>query len=196
MRSLIARSILPAALAALGPRLLQAQEHAAAATPGLLDLQSGLMFWTLTVFLVLLFILAKFAFGPITAAVRSREQALEEAILAARKDRDDAAKLLEEHRRQIEAARGEAQRFIADGRATAEAMRGEMLEQTRAQQQELLERARRDIESEKGKAIAELRREAVDLAIAGATRVIEKNLDDQGNRQLVERYLATIGKGR
>lgn len=195
MRSILAHRTL-AVLALVAPVSLHAQEAGAAEPPPLLSLQSGLMFWTLVVFLVLLLILAKTVFPMMTAAVRSREQALEDAIAAAKKDRDDAAKLLEEHRKQIEAARGEAQRFIAEGRATAEAMRSEMLEQTRVQQQELLERARRDIDNEKGKAIDELRREAVDLAIAGASKVIERNLDDQGNRQLVERYLAGIGSRR
>jgi len=194
MRSMIARLALPAMLLALAPTALFAQE--AEAKPSLLALQSGLMFWTLVVFLLLLFILSKFAFGPITKAVRSREQALEDAIAAAKRDRDDAAKLLEEHRKAIEAARGEAQRLIAEGRAAAEAMRGQMLEQTHTQQQELLERARRDIEAEKVNAIAELRREAVDLAIAGASKVIEKNLDDAGNRKLVESYLSTLSVAR
>ena len=59
-------------------------------------------------------------------------------------------------------------------------------------QAELLERARRDIEAEKGRAIADLRREAVDLALAGATKVIGRNLDDAGNRRLVEDFLATV----
>jgi F-type H+-transporting ATPase subunit b len=68
-----------------------------------------------------------------------------------------------------------------------------MIEETRKQQQEMLERARRDIEAEKMKAIDELRREAIDLALAGASKVIEKNLDDAQNRKLVESYLATIG---
>ena len=67
-----------------------------------------------------------------------------------------------------------------------------MLEETRAQQQELLERARRDIEGEKNRAIAELRREAVDLALVGASKVIERNLDDAGNRRLVEQFLSSI----
>jgi F-type H+-transporting ATPase subunit b len=189
------QSRLALAFLAAGPLALSAQEPARAteAPQSLLSLQTGLMFWTLIVFLVLLFILWKFAFGPITAAVRSREEALEAAIKAANDDRAAAAKVLEDHRREIEAARGEAQRFIAEGRATAEAMRAEMLEATRLQQQEMLDRARRDIEAEKGKAIDELRREAIDLAIAGASKVIEKNLDDAGNRKLVESYLGTIG---
>ena len=194
MRTTIRRSVivfLAVAFHAAAPLVLAAEETEA--KPSLLALQSGLMFWTLVVFLLLLFVLSKFAFGPITAAVRARELALEEAIAVARKDRDDAAKLLDDHRRQIEAARGEAQRFIAEGRATAEAMRTEMLEGTRVQQAELLERARRDIDAEKTKAIDELRREAIDLAIAGASKVIGKNLDDAANRALVESYLATIG---
>jgi F-type H+-transporting ATPase subunit b len=67
-----------------------------------------------------------------------------------------------------------------------------MLEQTRVQQQEMLERARREIDAERERAILELRREAVDLAIAGASRVIEQNLDDAANRQLIDRFLATV----
>jgi F-type H+-transporting ATPase subunit b len=72
-------------------------------------------------------------------------------------------------------------------------MRTDMIEQTRKEQQDMLERARRDIESEKDKAIMQLRREAVDLALAGASKVIEQNLESQKNRQLVESYLASIG---
>lgn len=150
------------------------------------------MFWTLLVFLVLMFVLRRFAFKPLLAAVEAREQALERAIAQARSDREEAARILEEHKRQLDAARGEAQRFIAEGRATAEKMKAEMLEATRAQQQELMERAKRDIEHEKTRAIAELRREAVDLAIAAASKVIEKNLDSSANRQLVETFLSSI----
>jgi F-type H+-transporting ATPase subunit b len=188
IRSTLLRS---AALVLVAASPLLAQESEAP-KPSLLSPHTGLMFWTLLVFLVLLFTLSKYAIGPITAAVDAREKALEDAMAFAKKDRDDAAKLLEEHRRQIDAARGEAQRFIAEGRAAAEAMRAEMLEQTRVQQQELLERARRDIDAEKTKAIDELRREAIDLALAGASKVIEKNLDDAGNRKLVESYLASL----
>ena len=169
-----------------------AGEHAAGGPVNLLEPHAGLMFWTLLIFVVLLVVLTKFAFKPITAAVEARERALEESIAGAKRDRDEAAQLMAEQRRQLDAARGEAQALIAQGRATAERMRGELLEQTRLQQQELLERARRDIEAEKERAIADLRREAVDLALAGAGKVIERNLDDAGNRQLVERFLATI----
>lgn len=187
-------SILVGSLAASASPLL-AQEHAAAAEgarPGLLTVDGGLMFWTLLVFAALFFLLSKYAFGPITQAVRAREEALTQAIEAAKKDRDAAAQLLAEHRAQIENARGEAQKLIAGGRAAAEGMKATMLEDTRKQQQEMLERAKRDIETEKASAIADLRREAVGLAISAAGKVIEKNLDEAQNRQLVERYLAGL----
>ena len=165
----------------------------AGAKPNLLEPNGGLMFWTLLIFFGLLVLLRKFAFGPILDAVNSREQALTDAMAAAAKDRDEAARLLAEQRAAIEAARNEAQRYIAEGRATAESMRGDMLEQTRTQQAELLERARREIESEKVKAIDELRREAVDLALAGAGKLIGQRLDTAADRTLVEQYLATLG---
>lgn len=163
---------------------------------GILTPHGGLMVWTLVIFGLLYFVLRRYAFPAITAAVAAREKALEDAIEGARRDRSEAATLLEEQRRQIEAARAEAQRFIADGRAAGERIRADMAEQTRQQQQELIERARRDIEGEKDRAIAELRRAAVELAIAGAGKVIEKNLDDESNRRLVEGFLASIGTGK
>lgn len=150
------------------------------------------MVWTLVLFLILWFILAKFAFKPITKAVQDREAALEEAIKSAKADRKAALDLLNEQRAQIEGARDEAQRIIADGRAVSEQLRAKMLDEARQEQQELLDRSRREIGIEKERAIAELRKEAVDLAIAGASKVIEKNLDESSNRAIVEKFLASI----
>ena len=167
-----------------------AQEEAPKAD--LLSPSYGLMAWTLIIFVVLALILSKFAFGPITAAVRAREAALEEAITAARRDREEAASLLSQHRAALDASRGEAQKLIADARVAAERVRAELVEQAHAEQATMLERARQEIESEKSRAIAQLRREAVDLAIAGAGKVIERNLDQAANRQLVESVLASV----
>lgn len=158
----------------------------------LLSPNGGLMFWTLLIFIVLLIVLSRFAFKPLVAAVEAREAALEAAITKAQQDREAASKLLADQMAQLEAARAEAQKYIADGRATSEKLKASMLEETRAQQQEMIERAKRDIENEKQRAIGDLRREAVDLALAGAGKLIAKNLDDAGNRKLVEDFLASI----
>ena len=167
-----------------------------AAEPGakadLLAMNYGLMFWTLVIFVILLVVLSKFAFGPITAAVEAREKALQEAIDAARRDREEAARLLAEHRANLDASRAEGQKLITDARAAAERVRAELVEQAHAEQARMLERARAEIAAEQAKAIAELCREAVDLAILGAGKVIGQNLDRAANRKLVESFLASV----
>ena len=187
-----ARLAAVAAGVALSAAPLVAQEAEHTAPPNLLEPNFGVMAWTLIIFLILMFVLSKFAFKPLFAAVEAREKALEEAIAGAKRDRDEAAQLMSQQRVQLEAARTEAQAIIADSRATAERMRGDLLAQTKQQQEEMLEQARRVIDSERGAAVAQLRREAVDLAIAGASRVIEKNLDSAGNRQIVESFLTSL----
>jgi F-type H+-transporting ATPase subunit b len=186
MRTLL-RSLALVALSS-APALAQEAEKKV----DLLSPSYGLMVWTLAIFLVLFFILAKFAFGPITKAVEERERALEAALNAATRDREEAARLLAEHRAALDASRGEAQRMIADARVAAERVRAELVAQAHEEQAGMLARARQEIESEKVRAISELRREAVELAIAGASKVIEKNLDAASNRQLVEKFLASV----
>jgi F-type H+-transporting ATPase subunit b len=183
----MASALLPAA-----PLLALAAQAEGEGGGGLLTLNGGLMFWTLVIFVVLLVVLSKFAFKPITAAVAAREAALEKAIADARRDREEAARLLQEQRAALDASRAEAQRLLGEGRAAGERVRAEMIEHARAEQQELLERVRREIAHERDRAIADLRREAVDLAIAGAGRVLEKNLDDATNRRMVEDFLASV----
>ena len=186
MRTLFRSLALSALIAA--PALAQEE----APKTNLLAPNLGLMAWTLIIFVILAFVLSRFAFGPITAAVRARELALEEAIASAKRDREEAARLLSEQRAALDATRGEAQKLIADARTAAERVRAELIEQAHTEQANMLDRARREIETEKASAIAQLRREAVDLAIAGAGRVIDRNLDQAANRQLVESFLASV----
>ena len=172
--------------------LQSAQETAQKAPPNFLTPNGGLMIWTVAIFLIVLLILSRYAFKPITAAVQAREKALEDAIEGAKHDREEAAKLLDEQRKHLEASRDEGQKIVASARAAAEEVRHDMLEAARTQQQEIIDKARADINRERDAAIADLRREAVDLAIVGASKVIEKNLDDKSNRDLIEKFLATV----
>lgn len=180
-------------LVATSPSLALAAEEGG--KTNLLSPNGGLMVWTVAIFLSLMFILSRFAFKPLLAAVEAREKALEEAIANAEASNAAAAKAMAEAQAALASSRADAQKLIADGRATAEKLKASMLEETKAQQQELIERARRELENEKVRAIAELRREAVDLAIAGASRVVERNLDDASNRKLVESFLSSLPAG-
>ena len=173
--------------------LLAQGEHAAAGeSTNLLDPKVGLMFWTLIIFVVLLVVLSKFAYKPLLAAVEAREAALEKAITEAKADRTEAAKLLAEQQKQLAETRADVQKVMADGRAATDALRAEMLEKVKAEGADMLDRTRREMQAEKEKAVAELRRAAVDLAISGASKVIGRNLDSATDRSLVESYLSGL----
>lgn len=169
-----------------------ASEGEAKQPVNLLAPNGGLMFWTLLIFIALVLILSRYAFKPLVAAVEAREKALEASLTQAKADLEAASKLMASSQAALDAARREAQQLVADGRVAGEKLKGDLLEAGKTQQVELLERARREIAGEKERAIAELRREAVDLAIRGAGKVIEQNLDSAANRQLVENFLATV----
>ncbi len=184
----VGSGVLAAVAGAAGP--LHAQESGSGGN--ILTPNGGLMVWTLFIFAVLLFVLSRYAFRPITAAVAAREKSLEDALEQAKRDRAEAAAHLAEQRQLLAQAHGDAQRLLAEARTTGDTVRQQLLAQTHAQQQDLLERARKEIDEERMRAIADLRREAVDLAILGAGKVIEKNLDDATNRKLVDEFLAAL----
>jgi len=186
------RTSLLASLLLLGNALPTAAQARTGEPPKLLTANGGLMFWTIIIFLGVMFILTRYAFKPITRAVEAREQALEDAIEGAKRDREEAARLLEEHKKLVAQAHADAQRFVVEGRVAGEKVRAEILEQAHREQQQVLDRARQEIESERQQAMVELRRDAVNLAVRGASKVIEKNLDDETNRKVVESFLASL----
>jgi F-type H+-transporting ATPase subunit b len=158
------------------------------------DLNFGLFVWTSVVFLALLAILWKFAWGPVLAAVDAREKRIQGTLDQASAEREEAARLLAEHREQMADARRKAQQLIAEGREGGEKLRKDIEEKARVEGQALIERAREAIEREKESAIEALRREAVDLAIAAAGKLMEEKLDGAKDRELVMGYIEDLGR--
>ena len=186
------RNLLTVLTASFAVALPLAAQEAEAPKGGLLSPSGGLMVWTLVIFAILLFVLSRYAYPKILEAVEARDKAVEDALAAAKKDREEAAALLAEHRRQLDSARDEAQKLITSARADGEKVRADVIEQAHREQQQMLERARAEIISERDRAIAVLRRETVDLAVRAASKVIERNLDVEANRAVVESFLASI----
>jgi F-type H+-transporting ATPase subunit b len=162
------------------------------AAPGPLSVEPGLMIWTVIVFLLLLLVLKKFAYPALLGAVEARERALQEQLDDAERNRAESAKLLEEHKKLLAEARTQAHGLLVEARTTAEKERALAMEKTLQEQQQLLERARRDIAGERDRAIAELRREAVDLSLAAASKLIGERLTSDTDRKLVQEYLASL----
>jgi F-type H+-transporting ATPase subunit b len=168
--------------------LVLQEEHAS----GPLTVDGGLMFWTIVVFLLLLAILKKFAWPAVLGAVEAREKALEEQLAEAGRNRAEAAALLAEHKKLVGDARAQAGSILAEARTAADKERAVALEKTKLEQAELLERARREIAAERDRAVADLRREAVDISLAAASKLIGERLGSDTDRKLVTDYLATL----
>jgi F-type H+-transporting ATPase subunit b len=165
---------------------------AADETPGLLTPNIGLTFWTIVVFLIVLAVLSKFAFPKILGAVEAREAHLRELAAGAERDRAEAAALMAENQRVLEETRARVQEAINESRTSAERIRSDMLAETRLEQQAMIERARRDIQAERDSALEAVRREAVDVSMRAAERLVRRNLDAEDNRRLVREYLGQV----
>src|SRR5690606_29566068 len=185
------RSSMPLALLLLliAPRAAIAQEG------GLLDINPGLTIWTFIIFVIVLLLLYKFAYPAILGAVEAREARIQELLAAAERDREEAQRLLEEQRTRHEELRTQVQEMVNEGRTAGERLRDEIVAEAREEQQAMLERARREIAQETERALAEVREQAVDLAIAAASKLVEKELDEEGNRRFVQDVLNQLEQG-
>jgi len=153
----------------------------------------GTTIWTGVVFLALLGILWRFAWGPILAAIDDRETGIQSALDEAAAKQAEARELLEEHKAMMAGARRDAQQIIAEAKEAGQGVRQEIEEKARVEAEDMLERARSEIEREKEAAIDSLRREAVDIALAAASKLIQENLDEDKDRELVMDYMNKLG---
>lgn len=152
----------------------------------------GLTFWTLLIFGVFLFFFRKTFWTTIVARAEEREQAIARQLASAEQANAEAKGLLDQHTKLLADSRSQAQTLLAEARVAAERERAAAVEKTRAEQDGMLERARRDIAAEREKAVADLRREAVDLALGAAAKVIGQRLDAEADRRLVMEYLGKV----
>ncbi|MBI4410554.1 MAG: F0F1 ATP synthase subunit B [Gemmatimonadetes bacterium] len=168
------------------------QEHEAGGG-GIFDINTGVMFWTVVIFLTLLVVLTRFAWRPILGALEARERRIQEILDAAAQDRVEAERLLEDQRRQLAEARQQAQQILAEGKQASERVRQELLERAKAEQEAMLARARQELTQEKERALEALRREAVDLSLAAASKLVERRLNAEEDRRLVRSFLERVG---
>jgi F-type H+-transporting ATPase subunit b len=160
----------------------------------------GLMVWTLFLFGVSMFILWKVAFPRIQEALDRRQKAIEDAIDTADRTRREADELLAEYRERLTAARHQADEIVARARKAGEQQEADATAAGKRRREELLEQARKDIETETRRAIQEIRAEVADLTILATEKVTRKTLSDDDQRRLVaeavaELDFATLSKG-
>jgi F-type H+-transporting ATPase subunit b len=152
----------------------------------------GLFIWTILTFLVLLGLLAKFAWRPLLEALESRQNAIRKSLDDAQQARQELERLNQESANILRKARAEADQIIVSGRSDAERLREEMRQKAKAESDGIVKNAERQIQLETARALQQIRSEAVDLSVMIASKLIQRNLTKEDNERLIEEALKQV----
>jgi F-type H+-transporting ATPase subunit b len=162
-----------------------------AANP-LIQVTPGLMIWTIVCFLITLFVLKRYAFGPIQKAIDERRERIRASLDEADRAREEARRLLEEHRALISRAQTDAEEILGEARRIADANERRMREELEEDRQRRLDETRKQIEAETRRALEQIRLEVVELSLLAATKVTRKSLDDADHKRLIEEAVGEL----
>ncbi len=160
----------------------------------LLSVNPGLAFWTVLIFLILLFILKKVAWKPILTALDERETKIKESLELAEKAKQEAAIMIEENKKSMAKADEAAQKVLAESKAYAEQVKEQMLEQSKIQADKMIADASAEIERKKQEAFTELKNQVAEISVQIAEKIIQKNLDPEKQKEVIDSYIKDIRK--
>ena len=166
----------------------------------LVQLDPGLYIWTIVVFLVLLGLLAKFAWKPLLEALEKRQESIRRSLDDAAKAKQELERLQVESQRILAEARGEAESIVARTREDANRLRDEMRQKAQQEAANIVKNAQKQIELETARALQQIRHEAVELSVAIASKLLQRNVSKEDNERLIEETFkqleATRGNAR
>lgn len=165
--------------------LLQAEANDSGSNP-LLEASPGLMIWTLVMFLITLWIMKKWVFGPVSQMVQKRRDHIAESIDEAERSRDEASALLDDYKVRLAEARREADGIREQGRSEGERQKADILSQAQEQRERVLDDAQDQIDAQARSAAGAIRDDVVNLALAAAEKVSRRTLTDADHRRLIE----------
>ena len=160
----------------------------------MLEVHGGLLAWTVLTFVLLLVVLKKVAWGPILDALDARENEIKDALNAAEKAREEAERVSSDYEDAIRKAQAEAQQIISDAKTAGEKVKLDLEAIASVKADEIIEKAKAQIDAERVKVISEIKTVAVEISLSAAAKVIERNLDSDDNRKLVNEALEGIGQ--
>jgi F-type H+-transporting ATPase subunit b len=156
----------------------------------LVQVDPGLFIWTIVTFLVLLTLLAKFAWGPLLQTLEARQETIKKALADAEKARLELERLNQQSEQIIRQARVDAESIVVASRADAERLRNELREKARSEADGILKNAERQIQLETARALQQIRHEAADISIDIASKLIGRNLSRADNEKLIQEALS------
>ena len=160
----------------------------------MLEVHGGLLAWTVLTFVLLLVVLKKVAWGPILDALEARENEIKDALNAAEKAREEAERVSSDYEDAIRKAQAEAQQIISDAKTAGEKVKLDLEAIASVKADEIIEKAKTQIDAERVKVISEIKTVAVEISLSAAAKVIERNLDSDDNRKLINEALEGIGQ--
>jgi F-type H+-transporting ATPase subunit b len=160
----------------------------------MLEINPGLIIWTLITFALLVIVLGKFAWTPILQALQSREQEIADSLKKAEEAKKDAERMMLENKAAMEKASSETARLIAEGRAMAEQLKNDIVAKANESAKKMLEQAKDEIGREKESAMAQLRSEVADLSIIVAEKILDESLDGAKQKKMVDKVLQQLQK--
>lgn len=156
----------------------------------------GLFFWTIAVFVTLLYLLKRFAWGPLLAALDERQAGIRKSLDDADEAKRELADVQSKANALIGKARTEADAILAEARTDGARIRQEMRDAAQKEAETISRNARREIQLERDRAVTELRRQAVDLSVLIASKLIRRNLTPEDNAALIEDALRQVDSTR
>ncbi|CAN5554848.1 F0F1 ATP synthase subunit B [soil metagenome] len=162
--------------------------------PPFLQVNPGLIFWTLINFSIFAFIIAKFAWKPLKEGLQARENTINEAIANARLANDEAQTLLNESKAKITSAQQEMMAIVKNGKVQAEAQIRLATEEAEAVKNQKIKEAQREIERSKDDAIKELRQEVTSLVIDATEKLIGRRLDSEDHKRIIDSSVNELSK--
>jgi F-type H+-transporting ATPase subunit b len=160
----------------------------------LLSVNPGLIIWTIIIFVLLLFILKKWAWKPLLTSLNNRELLIRESVEKAEELRREADRILNENKKLLEKAEDQSRRIISEGKDYADKLRNDLMTKAQSDASRLVNQAKSEIEREKSSALNELRDEVANLAVQAAGKIIDENLDKKKQKKIVEKFIAKIPK--
>jgi F-type H+-transporting ATPase subunit b len=167
-----------------------AQEEAAALSPFAGNLGNAI--WTLAIFVIVVIVLGKFAWGPVLSLLQQREQFIHKSLSDAKRDRDEAEARLKDYAAKLQSAQAEAVAIIEEARRDAERLRDELRQRAKSESETILKNAERQIELQTRNAVQQIRQEAVDLSVTIASKLLQRNITKEDNEKLIGDALKQI----
>jgi F-type H+-transporting ATPase subunit b len=152
----------------------------------------GLFIWTIVTFLVLLALLAKFAWRPLLQALERRQETIKKSLEDAERAKQELERLQKESAKILQQARIDAESIITQTRSDAERLKGDLTQKAKDEADNILRHARQQIQLQTRQALQQIRHEVADIAVLLASKLLERNLSNEDNDRLINETLKQI----